>query len=70
VATLSNAALAASLGLIAVIALLIMLVQKELLSAADGRKARVLSALLNVAIIPLLLGFVFIVLVKIADVLQ
>jgi uncharacterized membrane protein len=70
VTTISSAALAASLGLMAVIALIILLIQKEFLSAAKKPRARALSIALNIAIIPLLLGFAFIVIVKVVAILQ
>ena len=70
VTTVATATLVASLGLIAVLLLLTFLVQKEILSAASGQRAQVLSRLLNVAIWPLLLSFVFIVAVKVAEALR
>jgi hypothetical protein len=50
--------------------LLTMLVQKELSSASESRFAATLNRVLNVAIVPLLLAFVFIVGVKVFEVLQ
>ena len=49
--------------------LLALLVQKELASASESRYARVLSRVLNVAIVPLLLGFAYIVAVKVIEAL-
>lgn len=50
--------------------LLTLLIQKELASASDSRYARTLSRIANVAMVPLLLGFVYIVAVKVIEVLQ
>jgi hypothetical protein len=49
--------------------LLALLVQKELASASDSRFALALSRIVNVAIVPLLLGFAFIVAVKVIEAL-
>ena len=70
VTTVTAVTLAASLTLLAVMALLIFLVQKEILSAATGRRALALSRVLNIAIVPLLLSFAFIAAVKVAEVLN
>lgn len=66
----TNVALAGSLTLLVVVALLVFLMQKEILSVASSKRARTLSSLLNVAIIPLLLSFAFIVVVKVIQVLN
>jgi hypothetical protein len=50
--------------------LLTMLVQKELTSASESSFATTLNRILNVAIVPLLIAFVFIVGVKVFAVLQ
>ena len=53
-----------------VLALLFLLILKEILSAAAGRRAQVLSRVLNIAILPLLVSFVFIAIVKVAQVVN
>lgn len=70
VTTVTNLALAASLSLLAILALLIFLIQKEILSASTGARAQALSRVLAVAVIPLLLSFGFIVVVKMAELLN
>lgn len=70
VTTLSSVTLAAALSLLSVVALLIFLIQKEILSASTSARGRTLSRVLNIAILPLLLSFVFIAAVKVAEVLQ
>ena len=70
VTTVTSVALAASLALLAMVALLIFLIQKEILSAGTSERAQALSRVLNVAIVPLLLSFVFIAVVKAVQVLN
>jgi hypothetical protein len=70
VSTVTTVALAASLGLIAIVVLLILLIQKEVLSASTSARARSLSRALNVAIVPLLMAFGFIAVVKVLEVLS
>ena len=62
--------LAASLSLLAVLALLLFLIQKEILSASTSERAQALSRVLDIAIVPLLLSFVFIAAVKVSQVLN
>ena len=66
VATITSIATAGSL---AVVGILMLLVQKDLASAPDSRYARALSRIVNVAIVPLLLGFAYIVAVKVIEAL-
>ena len=68
--TSSTTGLAASLMLLAVLALLFFLIQKEILSAAKSSRALAMGRVLNIAIVPLVLSFVFIVVVKVASVLK
>jgi len=70
VTTVVTATFAASLALVLILSLLILLVQKEVASSSSNDKAKALSRVLNIAIIPLILSFVFIVLVKVAAALQ
>jgi hypothetical protein len=59
-----------SLALAGILVLLTLLVQKELASASESRFARTLSRVVTVAIVPLLLAFVFIVAAKVVEALQ
>ena len=70
VSTVTSVALAASLGLIAIVVLLALLIQKEVLTASTSPRARALSRVLNTAIVPLLMGFGFIAVVKVLEVLR
>jgi len=70
VSTVTTVALAGSLGLIAIITLLTLLVQKEIASADETQPSRALSRALNIAIVPLLIGFVMIVAVKVTEALK
>jgi len=70
VTTIMTLATAGSLAVAGIVLLLLFLVQKELASASDGRFAAALGRVLNVAIVPLLLGFVFIVAVKVVEALH
>jgi hypothetical protein len=65
VTTLANASLAGTLGLISVIFLLGLLVQKEISATAVNKKMDRWSRALNVAIPPLMIVFVSIVIVRI-----
>ena len=70
VTTGATATFAASLALVAIISLLIFLIQKEVLSASSNDGAKAMSRVLNIAIVPLILSFLFIVVVKVAEVLR
>jgi len=70
VATLTTVAIAGSLALIGIFTLLALLVQKELITSARGRFAHALGRVLNIGIVPLLIVFVLIVAVRVADALN
>jgi hypothetical protein len=70
VTTVTTAALAASLALLAIVALLVLLIQKEVISVSDNQRMQTWSKVLNIAILPLLLGSIFIVVVKVAELLR
>ena len=70
VSTVTTFALAASLGLIAAIALLIFLVQKEIAVSISDSRAKVFGRFLNIAIVPLFLVFLFLVAVKLVEALH
>ncbi len=59
-----------SLALIGIGTLLVLLIQKELLSDARGRLAQVVGRVLNVGIIPLLILFAVILIVRAVDALK
>lgn len=70
VSILTTSAIAGSLALIAILVLLALLVQKELATAADSRRLKTLSQVLNIAIAPLFVTFVLLVISKVVEVLQ
>ena len=69
VTTITSIATAGSLAVVGIVMLLALLVQKELASASESRFSRVLVRIVNVAIVPLLLGFVYIVVMKVIEAL-
>ncbi|MBK9944782.1 MAG: hypothetical protein IPP13_24570 [Kouleothrix sp.] len=68
--TVMTTTAAASLALIAILTLIAMLIQKEIISGLSGPRAQQLSRALNIAILPLILVFVVTVAFKVADVLR
>ncbi len=70
VMTVTTVAIASSLALIAVMTLFTLLVQKEVAATGRERWARALDRALNVGIIPLLLAFLTLVALRIAEVLR
>ena len=68
ISAVTTVALAASFGLIVVITLLSLLIQKELVTTADTPRAKALSRALNVAIVPLLMAFLMLAVVRIVTV--
>jgi len=66
---LSNEALAASLPIISILLLILMLLEKELAPSVYNR-GRNLVKILNIAIVPLLMIFIFIVVAKIVEVIR
>ena len=69
ISTVTTVALSASLGLVAIVILLALLIQKELVSVAVGPKAKAFGRVLNTAIVPLLMVFAVTVVVKVLEVL-
>jgi hypothetical protein len=69
VTTIASMATAGSLAVVGIVLLLALLIQKELASASDSRFALVLSRIVNIAIVPLLLGFAYIVVFKVIEAL-
>ena len=70
VTTITALATAGSLAMFGIVLLLAFLVQKELASATESRFAFALGRVLNVAIVPLLLAFLFVVAIKVVEALQ
>jgi len=68
--SITTGALAASLALVSVIILFVLLVQKELVTAADTPRFRALGRTLDVAIVPLLMAFAMIVVTRVAEALR
>ncbi len=60
----------AGLSLLAILTLLSVLIPKEIVSASDNPRMQALSRALNIALIPLMMGFVFIAVVKVLEVLR
>jgi hypothetical protein len=69
VTTLTSIATAGSLAVVGILMLLALLIQKELASGSESRYARALSRIVNVAIVPLLLGLAYIVVLKVIQAL-
>jgi hypothetical protein len=65
-----NTAVATSLALTAILALIGLLIQKELIGGLQGDRAKRLSRVLNIAIVPLAIIFFVTIAVKLADMLQ
>ncbi|MBN1933719.1 MAG: hypothetical protein JW934_03590 [Anaerolineae bacterium] len=70
VSTVTTIALAGSFSLIAILTLLAFLIQKELVTTQSSRRALMLGRVLNIGIVPLLMGFALIVAVQVAQVLH
>lgn len=70
IAMATSIGLTASLVLMAVAVLLMLLIQKEVVSVSANPRLQAWGRVINVAIIPLLLSFAFIVVVTVAGVLR
>lgn len=70
VTTVTSIALTASLALLAIVVLMVLLIQKEIISVSDNKKLDHWGRIANVAIVPLLLSFVFIATVTIVQLFQ
>jgi hypothetical protein len=60
----------ASLALLAIAVLLMLLIQKEIISVSENRRLQSWGRVINVAIIPLLLSFGFMAVVTVLEVLR
>ncbi len=70
VAIVTTTAMAGSLALISILTLLVLLVQREMTVISEERFARVMGQALKVGIVPLLIAFVLIVVVRVVEVLK
>lgn len=70
VSIVTAAAFAVFFSLVAVVTLLALLIQKEILTASSDGPGRVLSRVLNIAIAPLMLAFLLILVIRIGEVLN
>lgn len=68
--TITTVAIAGSLAVIGILILLALLIQKEVVTSESGSRFSKLGQALNIGIIPLLIAFVLIVIVKVANVLH
>lgn len=68
--TTSSLGLSGSLSLVAVVTLLALLIQKEIVTAAPDTRGKTLGRALNTAIVPLLIAFVLIAAAQIVAVLR
>lgn len=68
--TVTSVYTVASLGLIISLVLLGLLIPRELLSVHRSQRGQALAKVLSVAITPLLIGFGFLMVLRIMDVLQ
>jgi hypothetical protein len=70
VTTVAAFAAGGGLAVVGILMILTLLVQKQLVSTSEGRFATALSRVLNVAIVPMLLAFVFIAAVRVFEILK
>lgn len=69
VTTIAATSLGTGIAIFAVLMLIGFLTGKELLGASSGDKQKLIARSLNISIIPLLIGFVVIVGLKVAEIL-
>ena len=60
----------ASLALIAILTLIMLLIQKEIIGGLSGARAKRVSRALNIAIVPLIVVFLVTMAFKVTDVLR
>ncbi len=70
VSTVTTVTLAAALSLVAIVLLLGLLIQKEILSASQSAWSQRLSRVLNFAIVPLAISFGVMAVVRIVEVMR
>lgn len=69
VTTIAAASFGTGIAIFAVLMLIGFLAGKELLGTSSGNKQKLIARSLNISIIPLLIGFVVIVGIKVAEIL-
>jgi hypothetical protein len=70
VSAITTSAIAGSIILIGILVLLFLLIQKELVSSTTGTRLKTFEKVLNIGIVPLLMAFVVIVVVRVAQILR
>ena len=70
VSTITTATLAGSLALIGILVLILLLIQKELITSASSQRLQRLSKALQIGIVPLLMAFIVIAITKLAAALH
>ena len=68
--TVASLSFAASLALVSIITLFVLLLQKELATATNTPRLRVLGRTIDVALVPLFMTFVMVVVARVAEVLR
>lgn len=66
----SSDALSTALSVIAILLLIVLLIEKELVRAAGGVRVRTWMQALDIAIVPLLVAFSCIIAMRVADMLH
>jgi hypothetical protein len=70
VSTVTTVAIAGSLGLIGILVLFALVVQKEITSSSPSQRLEKLGQVLNIGILPLLIGFILIVATRLVAVFR
>ncbi len=70
VSTIATAAIAGSVILIGILLLLVLLIQKELVNGASGLSLKTFSRVLNIGIVPLLMAFLVVVVVRVVQIIR
>ena len=69
ITTIAASGLAAGIGIFVTLLLIGLLTSKELLGTSSGNRQKLVARSLNISIIPLLIGFLVIVGLKVAEIL-
>ena len=69
ITTIAAASLSVGIGIFATLLLIGFLTGRELLGASSGNRQKLLARSLSIGIVPLLIGFVVIVCLKVAEIL-
>ena len=70
VSTVAATTITSSLAIVGIIVLIALLVQKEMLSSSDSKRAKRITTAINIALPPMLIAFIFIVVTKVVQVLK